>query len=186
MKKVFLFIVCCFAALSSFGQSQVTDQGLVYSEGGFKVINMYKSYSDGSRAINCSGLYSSDGKTLVSAFNTYTSGYYVAYGTEVIAKNAFRYFHGTIYLPSTVKYIDPQAFNYLNQNTSYGYSFIIDDAVTKQIDTDSSAKVENTTNDENVEEVARYNIQGQKLDEPEHGINIVKMSDNTAKKELIK
>ena len=35
-------------------------------------------------------------------------------------------------------------------------------------------------------ETGRYNIQGMRIDEPEPGINIVRMSDNTSKKVLVK
>ena len=35
-------------------------------------------------------------------------------------------------------------------------------------------------------EIARYNILGKNIDKPERGINIVKMSDGTTHKELIK
>lgn len=37
-----------------------------------------------------------------------------------------------------------------------------------------------------VHEVARYNLRGQRLDSPERGINIVKMSDGTTRKILVK
>jgi hypothetical protein len=185
MKKFFLFLVCCITALSSFGQSQITDKGLVYSEGGFKIIEV----KDTANTYYSEGLYSSDGKVLVMAMH-YSSYFYVAYGTEVIAKNAFRYDGGTIYIPSTVKYIDPDAFSAFYKGSSSGYAFYIDDVKTKQIVTDnvsavSQAKVDNNAKG-NAKEVARFNLQGQKLSKPEKGINIVELANNTAKKVLVK
>ena len=37
-----------------------------------------------------------------------------------------------------------------------------------------------------IAEKARYNINGQRLSRPEKGINIVQMSDNSARKEVVK
>jgi hypothetical protein len=37
-----------------------------------------------------------------------------------------------------------------------------------------------------VAEVARYDIQGRKLDKPQHGLNIIRLSDGTTRKIMVK
>lgn len=49
-----------------------------------------------------------------------------------------------------------------------------------------SAGVEDIESDNNAIEVERYNINGQKLSQPSHGINIIKMSNGKIKKEFVK
>ena len=46
--------------------------------------------------------------------------------------------------------------------------------------------VEGVETDNNTNEVARYDIHGRLLSEPSHGINIVKYSDGTTRKEIVK
>lgn len=53
--------------------------------------------------------------------------YFVAYGTEIIVSNVFRGTIEKLYLPSTVKYIDPNAF------TNEMPMIYIDDVDTKKI-----------------------------------------------------
>lgn len=184
MKKFFLFVVCCFTALCSFGQSQITDKGLIYSEGGFKIIKV------GEQNIGYStGLYSNDGKVLVMMLkNDCNDGLLIAYGTEVIAKNAFRAFSlgWTVRIPSTVKYIDPGAFSGMKDGSTCEYGMYIDDIKTKQIMADDAAAVSKVNVDENAKEVARFNLQGQKLSKPDKGINIVQLANHAAKKVLVK
>ena len=43
-----------------------------------------------------------------------------------------------------------------------------------------------TTNVNDAIEIARYDIHGRLLSEPARGINIIKMSDGTTRKEIIK
>jgi hypothetical protein len=181
MKKFFLFVVCCFTALCSFGQSQITDKGLIYSEGGFKIIKV----GDQNMGYS-SGLYSNDGKVLVMMVENHRNdGFLIAYGTEVIAKNTFR--NGwMVRIPSTVKYIDPGAFSGMKDGSTCDYLIYIDDIKTKQIMADDAAAVSKVNVDENAKEVARFNLQGQKLSKPDKGINIVQLANHTAKKVLVK
>ena len=50
----------------------------------------------------------------------------------------------------------------------------------------TASQVQNVKSETNNVEKARYNINGQKLTYPEKGINIVKMTDNSSYKELIR
>ena len=46
--------------------------------------------------------------------------------------------------------------------------------------------IEGVETDDNAVEVARYDIHGRLLSEPARGINIIKMSDSTTRKEIVK
>lgn len=48
------------------------------------------------------------------------------------------------------------------------------------------AGVEGIKTDKEKTEVSRYSIDGKKLSEPQNGINIIKMSDGTTKKKIVK
>lgn len=181
MKKT-LIILLAMVSLSCYAQDCITDKGYIYSPGGF----VEKEYEmrledwrgDISKVVS-KGLYTADGKTLVKA-NTSNSAFYVAPGTQIIAKNALsrKKLDGTLslttfYIPNSVIYIDPDA---LEDIAVYIYD-----------DSTSSIKervVEEST--EEATEVGRYNLSGIKLSDPTEGINIVKMSDGTSKKTLVK
>jgi hypothetical protein len=88
-----------------------------------------------------------------------------------------------IYIPSTVKYIAPDAFKSLESSSDRHFDIYIDDTSAKE----DATPVRNVKQSNlNSTEVARFNVSGQKLNSPEKGINIVQMSDRTAKKELVK
>lgn len=161
---IILFVFCSIAVASSYAQNVIYDNGttkvyengVVYCEGGFiEKATEYKSNT-------FKGLYSSDGKVLVN-MSSYTYECYVPNGTECIAKNAFSSCGiSSLYIPSSVKYIDP--------------SVMWDGSKRRIIRTytdTSSAKGIKATEDENTTEVARYTIQGVKINEPQKGINIV-------------
>ena len=46
--------------------------------------------------------------------------------------------------------------------------------------------IEGVETDDNAVEVTRYDIHGRLLSEPARGINIIKMSDGTTRKEIVK
>ena len=50
----------------------------------------------------------------------------------------------------------------------------------------ADAGVKNIVTDDSVTEEARYDIHGRKLNEPTTGINIIKMSDGSTRKEAVK
>lgn len=181
MKK-FFFILFTMAALGCQAQDCITDKGYIYSLNGF-VEKTYEAKLDSKYyAQEYSGLYTADGKVLVRANKGYsinTNVYFaVAPGTEVIAPNALIHVINvtksaqlTLGIPSSVKYIAPDAID---------YTIKIYDEPT------SSIKQREEVSSENVEEIGRYNLAGVQLSEPTEGINIVKMSDGSAKKTLVK
>ena len=51
---------------------------------------------------------------------------------------------------------------------------------------DESASIRHTNGSTNVVEVARYTLDGQRIDTPTRGVNIIRMSDGTTRKEVVK
>jgi hypothetical protein len=74
----------------------------------------------------------------------------------------------------------------MKDGSTCDYLIYIDDIKTKQIMADDAAAVSKVNVDENAKEVARFNLQGQKLSKPDKGINIVQLANHTAKKVLVK
>ncbi|MCM1331757.1 MAG: hypothetical protein NC248_04010 [Bacteroides sp.] len=192
---VLLFTVFC-ACLSVSAQESTTDY--IYSSDGFEVKKGYctalaSKYSYLKTYIS-TGLYSKDGKVLVSYISDYADKvFYVLDGCEVICSKAFQGASGLdIYIPSSVKYIAPDALpsNYIGSTTnSVGgvrqiniFKGIQDGCKEKN----ASSAVQTSIADPNATEVARYDINGVRLDEPTTGINIVQMSDGTSEKVLVK
>ena len=185
MKTLTTIALAIICALSAMAQEKSTDY--IYSPDGFKVITvscpMYTPERGGSST--CTGLYSADGKVLVQAiydtFGSRSSYFYVKAGTEVIASRAFQAFEGgMVYFPSTVTSIAPDAFTSITTKSS-----IVLGLYDKATEIPSRAPAVASDNAE-AKEVARYTLEGRKIASPQPGINIVEMSDNTAKKELVR
>lgn len=179
MKRVLLFIALSLMSAYTLAQSQITEKGYFYSPFGFVC-------KDGN-------IYTADMKTLVrygykSKYGR--TGYYsydihIPEGAEVIPSNLL--YHPTphhdirstedvdykVYIPSSVRYIAVDAFMFAF------VSFESTDGIG-----DSANEI--TQSNEKVKEIARYNLSGQKINRPEMGINIVMMSNETVKKELVK
>jgi len=193
MKRFLISLLCLASVSASFAQEVVFDNGttkvyangFVYSKGGF----VEKATRLGNYTTN--GIYSADGAVLVQIRSwIQVSHLSVSPETKVIANNAFQRVcsstdgAGIIYIPSSVEYIAPGALEcgfYRSDLQTVSPAIYISDDIT---DVTSSAK-ESVMVDETVaeaKEVARYNIQGAKLEGESEGINIIKMSDNTAKK----
>ncbi len=119
MVRTFLTIVCLFVSIMAFGQDNITPNG--YISGGATLMSQRENGNV------YEGLYTADGKTLIRA-NLKTEGnyntfyFYVKEGTTTIAANAFNYEYPlqsstyiigdiNIYIPESVKYISPDAFN---------------------------------------------------------------------------
>ncbi|MCM1093157.1 MAG: hypothetical protein NC421_04305 [Lachnospiraceae bacterium] len=178
---VLLFTVFC-ACLSVSAQESTTDY--IYSSDGFEVKEMSAKGGYGG-----TGLYSKDGKVLVSCIGSNgSSNFYVLDGCEVICSRAFQGVNGAkIYIPSSVKYIAPDAllsnYNSANGGRPINRFVGIHDGC-KEANASSAAYT--SIADPNATEVARYDINGVRLDEPTTGINIVQMSDGTSEKVLVK
>lgn len=180
MRKI-LFFLLSIVSIGCCAQDCITEKGYIYSPNGF--INQTFIRNDGKSKYV--GLYTADGKVLVfAAYSASDRYFYVAPGTEVIASEAFsrkesvtngvQCYWTNVYLPSTVKYIAPDAFKDIR-----GVVRVYDDSA-------SAIKEWSNTTSEEVEEVARYNLAGIRLESPENGINIIKMSDGSSKKALVK
>ena len=124
MKKYLLSFFFLSLSIASFGQysngeSTIYENGMVYSKNGYVLYHV--------NAKKDVGYYSKDGKILVASSPFGNDEYFVAYGTEAIAANAFRGTIEKLYLPSTIKYIHPNAFSNAMPR------IIIDDEDTKKI-----------------------------------------------------
>ena len=179
LATITLGILCAFSALA---QEMSTDY--INSSEGFRIITVncpiYSPERGGSST--CTGLYTSDGRVLVQAiYDTLgsRSGYfYVKEGTEVIASRALQAFDGAlVYFPSSVKSIAPDAFTSITAKCSVVLGLYDHATETSRV---NSPEVDPT----DATEVARYTIDGRMITEPQPGINIVQMSNNTAKKVL--
>lgn len=107
---------------------------------------------------------------------SWSTGYFefsILPGTKRIAKGAFEDCTNIIQLniPSSIKFIPENGFDGLN---SHAMIDIKDDAfasiTSQQVSTAET------------EEMARYNLQGMRIDEDAHGVQIVQYSDGSAKK----
>ncbi len=175
---VLLFTVFC-ACLSVSAQESTTDY--IYSSDGFEVKTGVISYStiNGISTKKYTGLYSKDGKVFVSYMSGSGSEFYVLDGCEVICSKAFQSTSSglDVYIPSSVKYIAPDALKSANRFKG------IKDGIKEE---NASSVAYASIADPNATEVARYDINGVRLDEPTTGINIVQMSDGTSEKVLVK
>ena len=184
MRKVFCALFMCTLCHGMMAQDNIQENNFSISDGGFVYLDTPVTI-DGIE-FKASGLYSSDGLTLIKGTYqevTKSSGgktttyrrIVVAPGTTTLASNSCNYDNGNNYgvrIPSSVKYIAPDAFGNRTQ------SVIVYDA------TSSAKKI--TVLDDDPQEVARYNLNGVMLQEAEEGVNIIKMSDNSAKKVVVK
>jgi len=180
MKKILATIaalVCTTMAAQA--QEVVFDNGTtqLYSNGFVKSID---GFVEKETCLNnlyySTGVYSADGSVLL--YMNASSTCSVAPGTKAIANMAFNRCEEAVYLPTSVKYISPKAFESNDANT-------LRLRVSDEIEEITVSAREHTSSDE-ADEVARYNTKGMRLDKAERGLNIVKMSDDTTRKELVK
>lgn len=190
MKKLILLLSCVLMAINSY--AQLGDNGSI--NGPFVVKT--SSVEVRSQPYSTTGLYGNNGSMLVAVLY-YDAGYAVsaAPGTLAIAPNALLKASKTenishVYLPSTVVTLYPTSLlcNYYNETNGYGNWVqtqpLVD--ITDDIDEATNVSAPPTKAEESAEETARYNLQGQQLNEPQRGVNIVRMSDNTAHKTLVR
>ena len=170
-----MFLVGAFMGVYTWAQAPIDDRGGVY--GPFDVLSQQAVYHNVS--FTSYGLYTEDGSTLVKAFSNGTDfGFYVREGTLAIADYAIPENTTRVYIPSSVVYISPKAFR-LSPNVLVGvYS---GSPTTSAHPSTPSVDSSNPTS-----EVSRYSIDGVKLDQPTEGVNIVTLSDGTARKELVR
>lgn len=115
--------------------------------------------------------YSNPGN--VTNWYSYYCEYSILPGTKRIAKGAFQYCDNIVqlHIPSSIKYIPENCFDGLHK-----YALIdINDDVPASIVSQRAPTTDS-------EEVARYNLQGQKVDEDERGVQIIKYNNGSSKK----
>ena len=171
-------------------QGQEATFDYIYSPEGFEVKEgvIEINFLSQNRTFTSTGLYSKDGKILVSAITT--NGYnrfYVLDGCETICSGAFQGMVSMdVFIPSSVKYIAPDAIisrsTYGDSNKSNRYAGIQDGCYEEQ----STTRTADLIAEPEASETAVYNLQGIRLSEPGNGINILKNSDGKAEKVLIK
>ena len=183
MKKCFVLFVSLFVSAFVFGQSQITEKGYFYSPDGF-VCKDGDIYTADMKTIVRFGVLSKNIETEYRYWNHDAKEMIIPDGAEVIPSNILyhptpHHYYGSgtdvaynVFIPSSVKYIAVDAFIY-----PFVRFFNLEN---------SSSTRENITRDSDATEVARYNLQGRKIDNPEHGINIVQMSDRSVHKEIVK
>ena len=195
MKQSILLMPVFFTCLGVKAQVATTDY--IYSSDGFVVKTSVFTDSDINYTYKSTGLYSKDGKVLVSAISIdYRHPYndarfYVLDGCETIASGAFQgVCDCRVYIPSSVTNIAPDAIvskalchggsqTYKHYNRFGG----IKDGVREE---SGSGAVNAPVTDPNATEVARYNVHGVRLSEPTNGVNIVQMSDGSAEQVLVR
>lgn len=186
MKNLILLLAAFFICIVGKAQESTTDY--IYSSDGFEVkvgviktTTGYNSYTSRSE-----GLYSKDGRILVSCIRSDEyDRFYVIDGCEIICSGAFQNFtQCKVYIPSSVKYIAPDALiSYKSARDGYANRFSgIQDGCMEE----GANSVFSTAINKNTTEVARYNMQGIKLNEPASGINIIRQSDGKTEKVLVK
>ncbi len=122
------------------------------------------------------GLYTLDGKTLVKGNRgTYV---FVKPGTTTIAEGAISrskdFDKVELYIPHSVEYIAP------------GIMGCVSDIFVYDVAAPNKIKNEQSPQQGNAVETSRFNANGMRLEAPEHGLNIVRMSDNSSHKEVVK
>lgn len=178
MKKFFLFLFALMTLACASSQEMITDKGYFYSAEGFtcKHGNIYTS--DGKTMVR-SGWYSRDDwdqHYLVDKLIEIPSGAQVIpsnllYGPAGEAATGYNWLYAVV-IPSSVKWIATDAFMMPRVVFFSGES--------------EAEAIEAVTPDSNATEIARFNIEGMRITQPQQGVNIVLMSDGTARKQLVK
>ena len=186
MKKSFI-LLCLMSIFSMSSKAQNVENDLIFSENGF--VMMTSSVSGKYYSYDTTCLYSADGKTMVAVMYYDDPAYMsVLPGTEKIAPNALRACASSdsnyrICIPTSVKYVYPTSFITSKGNVGQMAIVIVTDEVQESA---TSVKSIHEENGQAADVSARYNIQGLMVDEPVQGVNIIRMSDNTVQKVLVK
>jgi len=187
MKNFAFLLLCLISMLSTSAMAQNVENDVIYSENGF--VMMTSSVAGKYYTYDTTGLYSADGKTLVAVLYYDDPAYMsVLPGTEKIAPNALRACASSdtnyrICIPTSVKYVYPTSF--ITSKGDVGQMAII--IVTDEVqESTTSVKAIHDEEGQEAQVSARYNIQGLMVDEPVQGVNIIRMSDNSVQKVLVK
>lgn len=183
MKKVVILFISFFMNVYVYAQLEITEKGYFYSPNGF-VCKDGNIYTADMTTIVRFGYLGKDENDWVKTYPYNRNVLIIPDDAEMIPSNVlyhptpYHYMGGSadcpyvVMIPSSVKYIALDA-------------FICPFVRFYNSDNNSTAQ-EQVGDHVDVTEVARYNLQGKKINIPERGINIVQMSNETARKELVK
>ena len=188
MKRVIFILAVMLSVLTGKAQDATIDY--IYSPDGFDIKEgiITVNFINQDRTFSSTGLYSKDGKVLVSAITTNGFGrFYVLDGCETICSGAFQSMTSTsVYIPSSVRYIAPDALNslgaYGNSNLVNRFAGIQDGCYEDNTLSAPSMK----RNDPEASETGRYSVNGMPLNGPADGINIIRKSDGSSEKIFVK
>ena len=177
MKKT-LLLLFAMVSLATSAQYMITDKGYFYSPDGFKCRHGH-IYTNDMKTLVRTGWYGRDDwdqHYLVEKLIEVPSGAEVIpshflYGPAGEAATGYNWLYAVV-IPSSVQWIATDA-------------FLMPRVVFFSGETPVESAPEITV-DPNATELARFNVEGQRIDGPQPGVNIVLMSDGTAHKVMVK
>jgi hypothetical protein len=177
MKKT-LLLLFAMVSLATSAQYMITDKGYFYSPDGFKCRHGH-IYTNDMKTLVRTGWYGRDDwdqHYLVEKLIEVPSGAEVIpshflYGPAGEAATGYNWLYAVV-IPSSVQWIATDA-------------FLMPRVVFFSGETPVESAPEINA-DPNATELARFNVEGQRIDGPQPGVNIVLMSDGTAHKVMVK
>lgn len=177
MKKTLLLLFAMVSLVTS-AQYMITDKGYFYSPDGFKCRHGH-IYTNDMKTLVRTGWYGRDDwdqHYLVEKLIEVPSGAEVIpshflYGPAGEAATGYNWLYAVV-IPSSVQWIATDA-------------FLMPRVVFFSGETPVESAPEINA-DPNATELARFNVEGQRIDGPQPGVNIVLMSDGTAHKVMVK
>lgn len=177
MKKT-LLLLFAMVSLATSAQYMITDKGYFYSPDGFKCRHGH-IYTNDMKTLVRTGWYGRDDwdqHYLVEKLIEVPSGAEVIpshflYGPAGEAATGYNWLYAVV-IPSSVQWIATDA-------------FLMPRVVFFSGETPVESAPEINA-DPNATELARFNVEGQRIDGPQSGVNIVLMSDGTAHKVMVK
>jgi len=177
MKKI-LFLLFITMSLCSSAQYMITDKGYFFNPDGFKC-KYGHIYTADMKTMVRAGWYGRedwDQHYLVEKLIEIPSGAevipsHLLYGPAGEAATGYNWLYAVV-IPQSVQWIAPDAFLMPRVVFFSGESAV--------------ESVSTTSIDPNATEIARFNIEGQRINSPQPGVNIILMSDGTAHKVLEK
>jgi len=177
MRKI-LFLLFSVLSLAASAQYMITDRGYFYSADGFQCKHGH-IYTKDMKTLVRTGWYGRDDwdqHYLVEKLIEVPSGAEVIpsnmlYGPAGEAATGYNWLYAVV-IPSSVQWIATDAF-----------------MMPRVVFFSGETPVESAQNiqaDPNATELARFNVEGQRIDDPQPGVNIVLMSDGTAHKVMVK
>ena len=176
MKRI-LFLLLLTMSLSASAQYMITEKGYYYNPDGY-TCRYGHIYTKDFKTMVKAGWYGRedwDQHYLVEKLIEIPSGAevipsHLLYGPAGEAATGYNWLYAVV-IPSSVQWIATDAF-LMPRVVFFSGESDVESAPAIQVD-------------KNATELARFNIEGQRLDAPQPGVNIVLMSDGTAHKILV-